>query len=64
MEEQPTAARFAQRDELHATPLGRALWQSVRRTRRGRMLSPPNVQAGPYETKYTVSNGYDSNEAP
>ena len=64
MEEQPTSARFANRDELHATPLGRALWQSVRRTRRGRMLALATPTAGPYETHYTISNGYEGNEAP
>jgi hypothetical protein len=63
MEEPSALDGPANPDELHATPLGRALWQSVQRPRRGRRRIETASQTGPYETKYPISNGYPEDEA-
>lgn len=64
MEDQRATLRFIQRDELHATALGRALWQSVRRPRRGRVAAAPLAldQRGPYEASYSIESGYPERE--
>ena len=63
MEEQRATLNFISRDELHSTPLGRALWQSVRRPRRGRLVAAQAAQPlGPYEVTYSVATGYPDRE--
>ena len=63
MDQQRATLQFIQRDELHATPVGRALWQSVRRRPRGRVAVPPVAEArGPYETSYAIDVGYPGRE--
>jgi hypothetical protein len=53
---------FSKSDELHDTAVGRALWQTVRRPRRGRMTVQPAFEPGPYETNYSISSGYPDRE--
>ena len=64
MEDQRAKLQFIQRDELHATAVGRALWQSVRRPRNGRVAASPIAidSHGPYETSYSIESGYPSRE--
>ena len=63
MEQQRTGLQFIQRDELHATGVGRALWQSVRRRPRGRVAGASVTEPrGPYETSYAIDVGYPERE--
>jgi hypothetical protein len=61
MDDQRAPIQFSPNDDLHASAVGRALWQSVRRPRRGRLATHP-VERGPYETSYTISSGYPDRE--
>jgi hypothetical protein len=62
MEDQRATLLFSPHDELHDTALGRAFWQGVRRPRRGRVSVPASAEAGPYETSYSISDGYPDRE--
>ena len=63
MDEQRARLKFITRDELHSTPIGRALWQSVRRPRRHRLVAAQATEPlGPYEVTYPVSTGYPDRE--
>jgi hypothetical protein len=62
MEEQRAPLQFSPNEDLHATAVGRALWQSIRRPRRGRIAALPAEQRGPYETSYPISIGYPERE--
>ena len=60
MEERPTG-RFLNRSEheLHATAVGRRMWQRVRPLGRSVDRGEPRQQ-GPYETSYAVAHGYSA----
>ena len=62
MEEQRVQLQFLRNDEAVPTSVGRALWQSVRRPRRGRVISTTVAEAGPYESSYTIQIGYPDRE--
>lgn len=63
MEDQRATLLFSRNDELHSTAVGRALWQTVRRPRRGRLVVlPAEEAAGPYETSYAILSGYPDRE--
>lgn len=62
MEDQRAPLLFSRADQLHDTAVGRALWQTVRRPRRGRLTVQPAMEPGPYETAYAISSGYPDRE--
>lgn len=62
MEEQRSPLQFRKNEDLHSTAVGRALWQTVRRPRRGRLQHHAVEQRGPYETSYSVISGYPDRE--
>jgi hypothetical protein len=62
MEDQRATLLFSRNDDLHATAVGRALWQSVRRPQRSRISVQPETAKGPYETSYSISTGYPDRE--
>jgi hypothetical protein len=62
MEDQRATLLFSRNDELHTTAVGRGLWQTVRRPRRGRLTVQPAEDAGPYETSYAILAGYPDRE--
>ena len=61
MEERRASLFFRSNDELHATAVGRVLWQTVRRPRNGRLAAAAE-QRGPYEVSYSIENGYPDRE--
>ena len=60
--EERAQLQFLRNDESVSNPNDHALWQSVRRPRRGRVSSPSSEQPGPYESSYTIQNGYPDRE--
>ena len=61
MEQQHTPILFSRNDEVQSVG-GRALWESVRKPHRGRVLVQAGSDAGPYETSYSISAGYPDRE--
>jgi hypothetical protein len=63
MEEQRARIQFLRNDETDPNSIAYALWQSARRPRRGRAIATSSQeQAGPYESSYSIQNGYPDRE--
>jgi hypothetical protein len=63
MEQQRAPIQFLRTDEPTQDSQGLELWHGVRRSRRGRAIATsPAEQSGPYESSYSIQNGYPDRE--
>jgi hypothetical protein len=63
MVQQRTPIQFLRTDESNHDTKGLALWQGVRRSRRGRAIATSTAeQTGPYESSYSIQIGYPDRE--
>lgn len=62
MEEQRPPLRFQKNEEPPVAAARRALWQPLRRSRRGRLPAKLADDRGPYETSYSIASGYPDRE--